>query len=384
VSDYRNDRIRRTTRGGGDDRRHPRPAASQPFRQAGGSRVRPAWLLVVVDLLFLGVALNVYGIIQHMPRPLDTGGFPSSTKSPGVTASANPTPSPSLIASASESASATQSELATATPDATATDQPENLGMFGAKFADKFTGGEVEQTENSYKSHDINVTIEKKQQGSGSSLVTYFVADIYVRNLSNLMTGLANGKPLQMNQGEMTDKQAKRYNAIIAINGDNYGDHPLGMVVRNGNFGRDKSDRDVCVLSKDGTMKTYSSKDFHMTDVADSAWQVWGFGPMLLDGNGKAMTKFDSDVNPASPRTCIGYYEPGHYCFVVVDGRQPGYSNGMSTTQLSQLFADLGCTAAYNLDGGRTTVMAFMGNIYNKPFAGGRSTSDIVYVGESN
>jgi exopolysaccharide biosynthesis protein len=53
-------------------------------------------------------------------------------------------------------------------------------------------------------------------------------------------------------------------------------------------------------------------------------WQIFYFGPMLLDEEGHAMKKFNSDVNPVNPRSVIGYYEPGHYCFLVVDGRQPG------------------------------------------------------------
>ena len=28
------------------------------------------------------------------------------------------------------------------------------------------------------------------------------------------------------------------------------------------------------------------------------------------------------DISGGNPRSCIGYYEPGHYCFVIVDGRQ--------------------------------------------------------------
>lgn len=377
MSDFRNDRIRRATRGGS----YGRPAAPQPNRPAGGRHVRPVWFLVIMDLLILGLAFNIYGIIMHQPSELNTGGMTLPTPSAAVTMSTKPTPSPAPSQSAEASASASQTEQATATPDATATDQPADQGMWGAKFADKFTGGDIEKTDNSYKSHDINVTWSK-QELNGS---TYFLADIYIRNLQNLKAGLANGKPLSMNQGEMTDAQAKRYNAVIAINGDNYGDHVDGMVVRNGEFGRDKSFGDVCVLNNDGTMKTFSKNDFKMSDIQSSgAWQVWGFGPMLLDSNGKAMTKFDSIVNPANPRTAIGYYEPGHYCFLVVDGRQPGYSSGLTTTDTSKLFEDLGCKAAYNLDGGRTTEMAFMGNMINKPYAGGRSTSDIIYIGEAN
>jgi len=88
-------------------------------------------------------------------------------------------------------------------------------------------------------------------------------------------------------------------------------------------------------------------------------------------------------VNPRNPRSALGYFEPGHYCFILVDGRQPGYSDGLTLEDLSQVFYDLGCTVAYNLDGGQTAVMAFMGEETNIPYEGGRQTSDILFIAEN-
>ena len=101
---------------------------------------------------------------------------------------------------------------------------------------------------------------------------------------------------------------------------------------------------------------------------------------MLLDANGQPMTEFNSNVNRANPRSAIGYYEPGHYVFLLVDGRQPGYSSGMTTEEMSQLFYDMGCKVAYNLDGGQSAVMTYNGAVANKPYNGGRSISDIIYI----
>ena len=94
------------------------------------------------------------------------------------------------------------------------------------------------------------------------------------------------------------------------------------------------------------------------------------------------MESFNSSVTSVNPRSAVGYYEPGHYCFVVVDGRQKGYSKGMTMSELSQLFFDLGCTVAYNLDGGKSAEMVFMGETVSQPFEGGRSTSDILYIAD--
>jgi exopolysaccharide biosynthesis protein len=54
----------------------------------------------------------------------------------------------------------------------------------------------------------------------------------------------------------------------------------------------------------------------------------------------------------------------------------------MTTKQLSALFAEKGCKAAYNLDGGQSAEMVFMGKTVNEPYNGGRDVSDIVYIAE--
>ena len=55
---------------------------------------------------------------------------------------------------------------------------------------------------------------------------------------------------------------------------------------------------------------------------------------------------------------------------VTVDGRQPGYSEGMTLTEFARLFLALGCTDAMNLDGGGSTTMVVRGKIVNSPSDG--------------
>ena len=110
-------------------------------------------------------------------------------------------------------------------------------------------------------------------------------------------------------------------------------------------------------------------------------WQAWCFGPALLDENGQAKTKFNSALTDVNPRTTMGYYAPGHYCFVVVEGRRDKYSKGMTLQQLSRFMESLGCAAAYNLDGGDSSVMAFMGQRVSKP-RNVRSVPDVIYISE--
>ncbi|MGB8452147.1 MAG: phosphodiester glycosidase family protein [Anaerocolumna sp.] len=178
------------------------------------------------------------------------------------------------------------------------------------------------------------------------------------------------------------------YNAILAINGDYYGNGGNGVVIRNGEvYRKTKSDEDVCVLYYDGTMKTYSADEFDVDRaIADGAYQAWSFGPELLSDTGSSMTGFttNSHIKEVNPRSAIGYYEPGHYALVVVDGRQSGYSIGLSLTQFPDLFEKLGCTSAYNLDGGKSSEMSFNDALVNQPSGGGREVSDCIMIKEVN
>ena len=74
--------------------------------------------------------------------------------------------------------------------------------------------------------------------------------------------------------------------------------------------------------------------------------------------------------------------EPGHYVFVVVDGRADGYSAGITLPGLAELMQGLGCVVAYNLDGGGSATLYFNGEVVNHPVGTGeeRGTSDIIYV----
>ena len=64
-----------------------------------------------------------------------------------------------------------------------------------------------------------------------------------------------------------------------------------------------------------------------------------------------------------------------------MDGRDEDYSLGMTMTDLSDFMHSLGCTVAYNLDGGQTACMVFMDRTVNRPAGGGRKSSDILFIG---
>ena len=107
------------------------------------------------------------------------------------------------------------------------------------------------------------------------------------------------------------------------------------------------------------------------------------FGPSLLDENGKAKDSFLtwSYIEESHPRTAIGYFEPGHYCLLLVDGRQKS-SRGMFPHEMAKLFENLGCRAAYNLDGGHCSFMTFQDGTANHPYKPEHEITDGIFITE--
>ena len=219
--------------------------------------------------------------------------------------------------------------------------------------------------------------------------MTYYVADVYMADLSSFQTEFAGGKYDANGRREHLHTMSQCAGAILAMNGDSYcfnRSHCNGLLVRNGNVYRyNPTTQDICVLYQDGTMATYSPDQFDpQAELEQGILQTWIFGPRLLDDSGKALTAFDTwdYIKKVHPRTALGYYEPGHYCFVVVDGRQARYSRGMSLPELARVFEDLGCTAAYNMDGGHTVFMTLEDQYVNHSYKPSKTISDCICICE--
>lgn len=98
---------------------------------------------------------------------------------------------------------------------------------------------------------------------------------------------------------------------------------------------------------------------------------AFGGGPVLVrDGRGvfRAQEEFRTEqLLPLNPRTSVGQLADGRILLVAVDGRQPGYSTGMTNFELSQTMVRLGAVTASALDAGGSTTMAFDGTLLNRP-----------------
>ncbi len=219
-------------------------------------------------------------------------------------------------------------------------------------------------TENSYLSANVSVTVETVVENNK----TYYVADIIIKDMSAIQTGVFR-VPDGVTKGDVVET-AIQNNAIIAINTDYYTYRDSGNIIRNGEVMVNDGWGDTLCIFEDGSMDTFVGAQHDAYELQEmGVVQSFTFGPVLVE-DGQIMWENlrGSGLKEARhPRAGIGYYEPGHYLFVVVDGRKEGYSIGMTVTEFAEMFAARGCELAYNLDGGGSATMAFLGQLVNRP-----------------
>ncbi len=339
-----------------------------------------------------GAILLLFAYFHHVRVVEDDGlglvssrdGLDLSTPMPTITPSPTPwvavpgaTPTPTVKA-------LSVIKYVTPVPTRTPPTRPETVrtGDFYYDHWQQFTeNGEIvyEKTEDGFRyvSGNASITLTSGEYKHSN----YYLADIYISDIEMLSVGLANGK-YGMGQRDMPEDIEEPYHSLLAINGDYYSVRREGIVIRNGELYRDTQFRDICVLYWDGTMETFAKNKITGKEaLANGAYQTWCFGPNLLNTDGSPAKTFSTDVFPANPRTVLGYYEPGHYCFLVVEGRGND-SNGLTLEQLAEFMSELGCKVAYNMDGGQTSTMIHNGKVINYRNGGGRECSDIIMIRE--
>ncbi|MBN2879795.1 MAG: phosphodiester glycosidase family protein [Clostridia bacterium] len=268
-----------------------------------------------------------------------------------------------------------------------------------------------------YSSPNLNVTIEKIYDESIETLI--FVTHIRTKDSSGFSLGYSNlEEPGVYTIGVKTDTIAQINKAVFATNGDfglNAENNWIGKVIRNGRifdayyndggrislkeftveevYDTPSNCKDFLAMYPDGTMAVYSNADkITYGELIDAGVEnTISFGPILVRDGEKAEACVDPSyyISGANPRCAWGMVEPGHYVNVVAEGRQPSVSRGMSFYTMGTYFQQLGCSVAYNLDGGQTAAIAFMGRFLNTHqndvmFQNHRPVQEIIYFGTSD
>jgi hypothetical protein len=99
--------------------------------------------------------------------------------------------------------------------------------------------------------------------------------------------------------------------------------------------------------------------------------EALGGGPVIVRDGGPVFRSFEGfttdQLLPRNPRTGVGQLADGRIILLAVDGREAGYSVGLTNFELAQTLARLGAVTGSALDAGGSTTMAFEGKLLNRP-----------------
>jgi len=197
-------------------------------------------------------------------------------------------------------------------------------------------------------------------------------------------------------------KLARKTGTVLAISGDfaqlrAQQKARTGIVIRNGVVEGSRTwparsshfpNLDCLAIYPDGDMRVYNSDEKTAEEyLAEGAVDVLAFGPWLIrDGelNTEALDKYGKS---SAQRVAVGMVEKGHYFFMMLEGRIER-SRGSGIRFLAERLMEKGCTVGFNLDGGQTASMVFMGHQLckmdnKKRNLSSRRAADILGVGVS-
>lgn len=157
--------------------------------------------------------------------------------------------------------------------------------------------------------------------------------------------------------GLTTSSFLARYRLQAAINAAPFGPiwpeegkpvSVVGLTVSEGKIVSPPTDLPALIITHDNVARI-AEPPFDLTNVRTA---VAGFGIVLRAG--EVVGKTDQ----LHPRTAAGISADGRYLYLMVaDGRQPGYSEGLTTAEVGEWLRAVGCADGINLDGGGTSTM---------------------------
>ncbi len=261
----------------------------------------------------------------------------------------------------------------------------------------------IEQPENGYwyyKSEAVEITITKEYRefigsnGTTKKKSNVFICDIKITEghedtLQRIISqnGYGTGSAYRENTFDM----AAANNAILALTGDQYGYVKNGIeIVHSQLYRYSIRDKFFVNVKRDNTLEILKAADYNNKNAAISLVSggtkfTLDFGPALVI-NGEGVTDFSaySNIGNWNPRSAIGYAGKNHFYFVVIDGSRSDSDNkesgGAGFKHMRDLFLELGCTDAYNLDGGSSTTLIFNGKRINNLYENRINLYDLVAI----
>lgn len=297
-----------------------------------------------------------------------------------------------------------------------ATPAPTEVPAYMAHMPALNAKGFLDEGEYLYSSEDEGLWIYVSQTGKviiqrkydATQPLTWFEADLYGDLDAGEMLRTVQNDPEKMGKVRVdATETAKKHNVVFAMNTDYYtyrvavnNNRHTGIVIRDGRILYDDPytekqvtnsmfpNLDMLAFMPDGSLKVYHSWEKTAQEFIDEGVQtVYSFGPyLLLDG--KVSERAYANNENKNPRCAIGMVEPGHYVAIMCEGRLKR-SAGVTISYLAKMMRAKGCQVAFNMDGGQTAVMVFMGKQLNQigAYDGGktnsRPTSEVLGFGTS-
>lgn len=257
-----------------------------------------------------------------------------------------------------------------------------------------FTGGMPLQAsyEQGVKVYDDpSIHVEHYSAKSTELSCTYYVVDIKIASASQLRTESAAGGPEGFNSRQRVSvpQMARRVNAVVALDGDYYGEHPGSLVLRQGVMFRAVTEtyHDLLLIDEDGdfhvilagnrdteegygnTFPSTPVTEEQLTRTEDGKRIVNGFdfGPCIILNGEAVEANSRSIVHPhktqswnRAQRICLCQMGPLEYRIVAVA------HFGLSVQDMTKLVLSLGgVQTAYMFDGGDSAQIAFLGRRIN-------------------
>lgn len=154
---------------------------------------------------------------------------------------------------------------------------------------------------------------------------------------------------------QMKWENASHHRVLAGVNADFFNMKsgvPVEMEIKEGIILRDtiRQNRSFAGVLKNGKVIIGNESLYHQKKR--KLQEALGGYPLLVK-NGKIIPQLHHSFSlTRHPRTALGIINPRKLLLVVVDGRQPKYSNGMPLEELALLMKALGAKTAINLDGG--------------------------------
>lgn len=232
---------------------------------------------------------------------------------------------------------------------------------------------EVQNNENSDSNNisiDENITETEKEISvekiTGKNYVG-FVMTIPDPSKVKLVDGRLSSR------GSKLSEIVKKNNAVGGINAGGFTDeNGVGsgnslcrttIINKKMQYGSKSSRYSLIGLTSDS--KLVLGKYNYQEAIAQGIESAIEFGPYLIVNGNNQITNANS--GGIHPRTAIGQKQDGTMIFVVIDGRQVGYSIGTNLLELQNIFNKYDAYNAANLDGGSSSTMYYNGKLVNKP-----------------